>query len=66
MRVNGVLCPGVGSVQPGGPAPVAPACGFAVPAEALQPGYNVVEVKTSEPATIVWVELMFNEERTNR
>ena len=58
VLLNGAACPCAGRVSLPKPAPECPVYGFSVPLDAMQRGYNLIELHTREPLTVVWVELM--------
>ena len=60
VRANGHPCRNAGLVEMRGPKPETPAQGFDVPLQALNSGYNLLEVICSKETNIVWAELTFN------
>jgi hypothetical protein len=59
VAVNGVACTFGGKIDLSAPAPNGPACAYSVPKEAMNEGYNLIEVRAAKAARLNWVEFYF-------
>jgi hypothetical protein len=61
VRLNGVLCPAQGPApNPAAPEPCDHPFAFAVPLEAINEGYNLIEAQTENRRDITWAEIAFS------
>ncbi len=60
VRLNGAPCQAMGAVKPADPEPCDHPFAFAIPLEALQDGYNLIEAQTLNRRDITWAEIRFD------
>lgn len=59
VRLNGALCPALGSVESADPKPCDYPYAFEIPRESIHDGYNLIEAQTESRRKITWAEISF-------